>query len=208
MPSERELARAYDVSLMTARHALAELGRAGLVDRRPGAGSFVSIPKIQINRLASFSEQMASRGLPARSRILFSGIVGEQPEPAARLSLPAHTRLVKLDRLRQAGDQPFAVESCYLPAAEFEGLLRKPLERRSLFAILERDYGARLAYSDEEVDATSAAARIAGFLGIQPGTPVLRIRQTIFSAQGKAAMYVIGFYRSDRHTLSIRRYRG
>jgi GntR family transcriptional regulator len=192
---------------MTARHALAELGRAGLVDRRPGAGTFVSIPKIQINRLASFSEQMASRGLPARSRILFAGIVKEQPEAAARLSLPAHTRLVKLDRLRHAGDQPFAVESCYLPAGEFEGLLRNPLDRRSLFAILERDYGIALAYSDEEVDATSAAARIAGLLSILPGAPVLRIRQTIFSAQGKATIYVIGFYRSDRHTLSIRRYR-
>ena len=44
VPSERELARIHEVSLMTARHALAEMEREGLVDRRRGAGTFVSLP--------------------------------------------------------------------------------------------------------------------------------------------------------------------
>ena len=69
VPSERELARNHEVSLMTARHALAELEHEGLVDRRRGAGTFVALPKIHFNRLASFTEQMASRGLPARRRL-------------------------------------------------------------------------------------------------------------------------------------------
>ena len=36
--SERELARLHDVSLMTARHALASLEREGVVERRRGVG--------------------------------------------------------------------------------------------------------------------------------------------------------------------------
>jgi DNA-binding GntR family transcriptional regulator len=40
--SERELARLYNVSLMTARHALSELAKAGLVSRRQGRGTFVA----------------------------------------------------------------------------------------------------------------------------------------------------------------------
>jgi len=207
VPSERELARNYEVSLMTARHALAEMERDGLVDRRRGAGTFVALPKIHFNRLASFTEQMASRGLPARSRILCASVVEGEQEAAARLALPAHSRLVKIERLRQSGEQPFAVESCYLGADEFSGLLSLPLERRSLFATLEREYAIELAYADEEVDATSASTRIAEMLTIHAGAPVLRIRQAIFSTQGKAIVYVIGFYRSDRHTLLIRRFR-
>jgi GntR family transcriptional regulator len=207
VPSERELARSYAVSLMTARHALAELQREGLVDRRPGAGTFVSPPKIHFNRLASFTEQMAGRGLPARSKILCAAIIEDAPEAAARLALPAHTSLVKIERLRQSGEQPFAVESCYLPAGDFAGLLTHALDRRSLFAILEREYGVELAYSDEEVDATAAGARTAELLGIHSGAPILRIRQAIYSTRGKAVLYVIGFYRSDRHTLMIRRFR-
>jgi GntR family transcriptional regulator len=207
VPSERELARCHEVSLMTARHALAELEHEGLVDRRRGAGSFVALPKIHFNRLASFTEQMAGRGLPARSRILCATIVDGEQETAARLALPAHSPLVKLERLRQSGDQPFAVETCYLPADDFAGLLKLPFEHRSLFATLERDYGIELRYADEEVDATPASARIAELLGIHAGVPVLRIRQALFSTGGKAIVYVIGFYRSDRHTLLIRRFR-
>jgi len=207
VPSERELARVHEVSLMTARHALAEMEREGLVDRRRGAGTFVALPKIHFNRLASFTEQMASRGLPARSRILCVGVVESEQEAAARLALPAHGRLIKVERLRLSGEQPFAVERCYLPADDFAGLANLPLDRRSLFATLEREYGIELAYADEEVDATAASAHIAELLAIHAGAPVLRIRQVIYSTQGKASLYVIGFYRSDRYTLLIRRFR-
>jgi DNA-binding GntR family transcriptional regulator len=37
--------------------------------------------------------------------------------------------------------------------------------------------------------------------------PLMRIRQVIYSTKGKATSYVIGFYRSARHTLFIRRFR-
>lgn len=207
VPSEREIARTFEVSLMTARHALAEMEHQGLVDRRRGAGTFVALPKIHFNRLASFTEQMASRGLPTRSRVLCATLVEHEQEAAARLNLPAHTRLVKIERVRQSGEQPFALECCYLSAGEFEGLLAVPLERRSLFATLERKYGIELHYSDEEVDATPAGSRAAELLAIHPGTPLLRIRQVLFSTAGRATVYVIGFYRSDRHTLTIRRFR-
>jgi len=96
---------------------------------------------------------------------------------------------------------------CYFPAEDFAGLLRLPLERRSLFATLEREFGIELLYADEEVDATPAGARIAELLAIHAGTPVLRIRQGVFSTGGKATAYVIGYYRSDRHTVMIRRFR-
>ena len=145
--------------------------------------------------------------LPARSRILCAAFSEGQLESATRLALPAHSRLLKLERLRQSGETPFAAEICYLPAEDFAGLLSLPLERRSLFGTLEREYGIELHYADEEVDATPASARIADLLGIHAGAPVLRIRQAIFSTAGKATVYVIGFYRSDRHTLLIRRFR-
>src|SRR5438270_14090771 len=73
--SERELAKIHHVSLMTARHALGELQREGLVERRRGAGTFVAPPKIHFNKLTSLSEEMASRGLSARSRLLSTTIV-------------------------------------------------------------------------------------------------------------------------------------
>jgi len=205
--SERELAKIHEVSLMTARHALAELEHEGLVERRRGSGTFVAQPKIHFNKLTGFTEQMASRNLSPRSLVLSCSVINSEHEISARLGLPAASRLLMVKRLRQAAHEPFALETCYLSAEDFSDVARAPLERGSLFAVLEREHGIQLAHADEEIDATPADPKTAELLAIPRGAPLLRIRQVIFSTQGKAVLYVIGLYRSDRHTLRIRRFR-
>lgn len=207
VPSERELARTHSVSLMTARHALASLERDGLVERRRGAGTFVAPPKIHFNKLVSFTEEMNSRGLTPYSRLLSASVVDGDHEVAARLSLDGGGALVKVERLRLAAKEPFALELCYLAAKDFAGLLKMGLEKRSLFTVLKQEYGVELAYADEEVGATAADARTAEMLAVPRGAPLLRIRQVIYSTSARPAIYVLGFYRSDRHTLLVRRFR-
>src|SRR5947209_17077620 len=81
--SERDLAKIHQVSLMTARHALATLEHEGVVERRRGIGTFVAGPKIHFNKLTSYTEQMASRTLTVGSKILFSKIIYDEQEIAA-----------------------------------------------------------------------------------------------------------------------------
>jgi len=205
--SERELAKLHSVSLMTARHALTELEREGIVTRRRGAGTFVAPPKIHFNKLVGFTEQMVSRGLQASSRTLVAKVVSAEPEIAARLNLSPSASLVKVERLRQGGGEPFSLETCYLSAERFAGLAKDPVAHGSLFAILERDYKLEIAYADEEIDAIAADARMADLFGVAKGSPLLRIRQVIFSTAGRPEIYVLGIYRADRHTLLVRRFR-
>jgi len=204
--SERELAKTHKVSLMTARHALAGLEREGIVERRRGAGTFVAAPKIHFNKLMSYTEHMAGRGLAPRSRLLVARIIEDEQEIAARLGLPSASRMVKIARLRLTEDEPFAMETCYLPAV-FSELVNASLGKNSLFATLQHDYGVELAYADEEIDATTADASLAETFGLPKGAAMLRIRQVIYSTKGKATIYGIGFYRSERHTLFVRRFR-
>ena len=207
VPSERELAKIHQVSLMTARHALASMEREGVVERRRGIGTFVSAPRIHFNRLMSYTEQMASRNLTASSQVLFARILDDEQEAAARLSLPPKSRIIKFERLRHAAGEPFALETCHLSEAQFPGFLQAPLDRESLFAILKQTYNMELGYADEEVDATAADARTAELLEVARREPLLRIRQVIYSKKGTVILYVLGLYRSDRHNLVIRRFR-
>lgn len=207
VPSERELARVHEVSLMTARHALATLEREGVVERRRGVGTFVSTPKIHFNKLMSYTEQMRSRSLTAHSKVLFAKIVDDEEEATARLSLSPKSQVLKLERLRHTAGEPFALETCYFSAKQYASLLNEPLERESLFGILERRFDVVLGYADEEVDATAADPRTAELLGVPKREPLLRIRQVIYSTKGSVITYVLGLYRSDRHNLVIRRFR-
>src|SRR6201992_889431 len=205
--SERELAPLHEVSLMTARHALASLEREGVVERRRGVGTFVSAPKIHFNKLMSYTEQMGVRRLSPVSKILFAKIIDNEEEATARLSLAPKSPVLKLERLRSPAGEPFALETCYLSGAQFAGLMSAPLQNSSLFSTIEREYGVELGYSDEEVDATVADPRTAELLGVAKREPLLRIRQVIYSTKGVVILYVLGLYRSDRHNLVIRRYR-
>ncbi|HEY6127617.1 MAG TPA: GntR family transcriptional regulator [Candidatus Acidoferrum sp.] len=205
--SERDLAKLHEVSLMTARHALTTLEREGIVERRRGVGTFVSAPRIHFNKLQSYTEQMAARNLTAASRILYAKLIDNEPDAANRLSLPPAEQLTKIERVRHASGEPFALETCYVCAAEFPGLLAAPLQHNSLFAILERDYGAQLGYADEEIDATAADPRIAELLNVPRREPLLRIRQIGYSTKEKPLVYTLGIYRSDRHNFVIRRFR-
>src|SRR6267378_4225632 len=154
--SERDLAKIHQVSLMTARHALASLEREGVVERRRGIGTFVAAPKIHFNKLMSYTEQMASRSLTAASKVLFAKIIHDEQEIAARLALPPNIGIIKLERLRHSSEEPFALETCYFSSEEFPNLLSLPLNRESLFKVLEREYQVELGYADEEIDATAA----------------------------------------------------
>jgi GntR family transcriptional regulator len=207
VPSERELARMHSVSLMTARHALTELARDGVVERRHGAGTFVAPPRVQFNKLLGYTEQMASLGLTAHSRMVTSSVATRDSEIAARLGLAPTARIARLERVRLALDEPVALEVGYWSEEELPDLLQSSLEGASLFSALERDCGVALAYADEEIDVTDADQRLADLLRVARGASLLRIRQLIYSTTGKATVYVTGFYRSGRHTVRIRRFR-
>ncbi len=86
-------------------------------------------------------------------------------------------------------------------------MTKAPLAQSSLFAILEREYKLEIAYADEEIDAIAADTRMADLFGVAKGSPLLRIRQIIFSTAGRPEIYVLGIYRADRHTLLVRRFR-
>jgi GntR family transcriptional regulator len=205
--SERELAKIHRVSLMTPRHALAGLERERTVGRCRGAGTFVAAPKIHFNKLISFSEQMADRGLVARSRVLSISPIGNEQEVAARLALPAGSRLIRIERLGLGAEEPFALETCYLSGEKFGALVRVSLKRGSLSAFLDRGYAVSLAHAGAEIDATIADPQSARLMCVARHSPLLRIRQVIYCSKGKATAFVLGLYRSSRHTLLIRSYR-
>jgi GntR family transcriptional regulator len=192
---------------MTARHALCALENSGHVLRRRGAGTFVAPPRIEFNQLSSLTEQMRARALAMSSRVLAFQILDDAPEAKSQLMLETNAPVIRIHRLRVGAEEPFALETCYLPALRFQGLKRTAVQRGSLFSILSSVYGITLSYADEEIDATTVSPEHAALLNLRDHAPVLRIRQVIHSSDGTPVIYGLGLYRPDRHVLYVRRFR-
>jgi len=204
--SERDLAAEFGVSLMTARHALQVLTTEGLLSRRPCVGTYVAPAKIHFNKLASFTEEMLARGYKPESRVLSATLTSQNDEVCSKLCLPAGSNLNRMQRLRLTGGEPFSIETCYLSAQRFDGILAQDFELKSLFSIISEVYGVTISYADEEIDATSADPKTARLLKVRPGSPILRIRQLLYGS-AIPIIYSTALYRSDRHSLLVRRFR-
>lgn len=181
LESEPELASRFGVSRMTARQAVQNLAKAGLVERRRGSGTFVAPPVLHRREglLMSFTEDMRRRGMKSSSRIL-SGDIVTSPEEALALGLQPSSWVVRLVRVRYADGKPLAIERVSLPG-EFSPVLKYDLEQGSLHEAL-RSMGRQISHAQGYVTARLATDEEAEILGLQPPAPLLVEWRTVYDS--------------------------
>jgi GntR family transcriptional regulator len=195
LPSERELAQAAGLSRVTVRKALDVLGEEGLIERRQGAGSFVTR---QIEQPASvligFTEDMRRRGAAAASRVIRKSVGPPDPSEMLKLGLSPADRVLRLSRVRLSDGEPLAIEHAVVPA----GALSSPALGASLYAALKAQGNAPVR-ALQRVQAGIATAAEADLLGLTAGSPVLRIERRSFLANGRPIEVTVSAYRGDRY---------
>lgn len=202
LPTETELAQQYQVSRITAKHALDELVRQGRAYRQQGRGTFVAQTRIHdISGFGSFSEDIKARGLIPGAQTLMFKEVEPDAETRERLQLGEGEHVYLLKRLRLANDEPVAVETAHLPCRLCPGLINEDLNNLSLYAVLSEKYQITPTWADAEIEARAATKEEAFLLKMKAGKPVLSARRVTFSANYDAIELVFSVYNGDRFTL-------
>lgn len=210
IPSERELAERLKVSRMTVRAAIDRLVQDGLLHRQRGRSTVVS--GVKINRgvgFMSFSEDMRARGLTPRSEVRRLTAEVATASIAAQLGLPAGARVIYLERLRYADDEPVALERVYVPYDRFSALLNQEAElaRRSLYEILEEEFDSRPTFADETVEAVTLDPADAKLFAAPRHSPALFAQRVTRDERGEPIETVQTLYRADRYRMSFVRKR-
>ena len=210
IPSERELSEQLRVSRMTVRAAIDGLVNDGLLYRQRGRNTIVSGAKINRGEgFKSFSEDMQARGLTPRSEV--RRLIAEVAEAsiAAQLGLAAGDRVVFIERLRLANDEPVALERVYLPYHRFGGLLAKEtaLMQHSLYELMEEEFDSRPTFADETVEAVTLNPAEARLLAVPRNSPALLAQRVTRDERGERIETVQTLYRADRYRMSFIRKR-
>lgn len=108
----------------------------------------------------------------------------------------------KIARLRLVNGAPLMLETSFIPAELAPGLTGKELERRSLFAVLEEDFGLQPEQGDEKVGITYATAGEAELMGVREGAPLFWIVSQTYDPQGRLIEYCRAVARPDRMRLT------
>ncbi len=200
LPSERELSKSLNVSRMTLRAALRELDNKGLLVRRPGDGTYVAKPKIerQAAKLAPFTESMRSRGYRASARLIVFERRLAEVSVASNLKIPVSAPVYYFQRLRLINKEPVLLEKCTMPIYRFPNLEEHDLEKRSVYEIVETEYGIAPHHSEQSLEAVSATDFEAELLGIESSSPLILERRLAFDKDDHPIEYGHDLYRGDR----------
>lgn len=196
LPSERDLAVQLAVSRVTVRKALAGLVQDGVLVPRRGAGTFVAERIVKpLSKITSFTEDLRARGLNPRSVFLERSLGEVTPEEAMALNLSPGSRVVRLHRLRYAGEAPLAVEHSAIPQAILEDPARVT---DSLYATLEA-LGCRPVRALQRLRAVNLSAEHARLLQLPQGSAALALERRSFLADGRLAEFTRSWYRGDAY---------
>lgn len=152
-PTDRELVEQYGVSRHTVREAVQRLRARGLVERHRGRGSFVRPDQLQqpMGTLYSLFRAVEDQGLEQRSEVLTLEECTDE-DAAGRLGLEPTAALIRLERLRFAGDDPLAIDAVWLPAALARPLLEVDWSRTALYDELAARCDVRLTAAEEVIE--------------------------------------------------------
>ncbi len=208
--TEADLEQRFGVSRITIRHAIDELAQDGLVIRRPGMGTFVARTKVadKLGVLYSWTERMQELGFDPHT--VDCEILQIIPPPwaaqALHLDMAAPEGMLRIQRLRYAGDEPLALMIDYLRSRFAPDLAEKGLEGESLYDTLEKRYNLELIRAEDSVAARRATLLEGKLLDIEIGAPVLQMTRITYVPEDEAIGVGLVISRGDRYEYRVTGY--
>jgi len=196
LPTSRELAATHEVAFATVRRALAALRADGLIETRPGSGSYVrdypQVTRIARQRfrkadrfegLASYLAEAAASGRSAKVEVLHIGLGEPAPDWVSDLlGLPKGEPVLVRYRRYLADGYPDQIATSYIPWSLAEGsqMVEENPGPGGIYARLE-DRGHALTKFSESVQGRRASADERELLALSEGDPVLVVRRVAYS---------------------------
>lgn len=200
LPSERDLSKMLGVNRMTVRRALRVLESQGLLLRRQGAGTYVAEPKIerQAAKLVSFTKGMQRRGYTPTARVITFEQRPVEASVANELGLSVSAPVYHIHRLRLINQEPLLLERLTIPVNRAPELERHDLSSRSLYEILETEYGVSVIRARQSLEPVIATEYEAELLRVKPGAPLMLERRLAFDQNDQPVECGKDLYRGDR----------
>lgn len=201
LPGEPALAAEHGVARVTVRRALDRLAHDGLIERRPGAGTFVRAPARPAASGDVF-DSLKEMGRRTEVRVLAFGYLVPPPPIAAALELPEGEPAQHAVRIRRTAGGPFSHLTTFVPLRIARDWGAEDLARLPLLALLERS-GVRIGTARQTIGATLAGPDIAAALKVEVGAPLIALTRLVRDADDRPVEHLHALYRPDRFSFEM-----
>lgn len=209
LPSQKDLAKSFNVTVMTMRQAVGVLTEKQILSTEQGRGTFVTESPYQLSMgpLASLADQTAAAGIALRTAVVHLTEVALSPMEQQRMqfSKPAAYELV---RLRFIDERPLILQSSLLPLDVGATLNPNELTDRSLYDVLRLEFGIQVEHAVETIEAVQLDQGEAELLGKAPGAVALLSVRLTYDANGTAVVFDRALAPGDSTVVQFERRQG
>jgi GntR family transcriptional regulator len=202
IPSERQFMEQYHVSRSTVRSAINLLVREGILEKRHGKGTFVSLKPIQdwLGNLSSTTETIRSMGMHPGAKLIShypltpTGYIKERT---------GFEQAYFIKRIRYADNIPIGIERHYFPVWIGKKLITYNLNDATVYDLLENELGVQFAEADQTISCGQLSEPDRALMEIPRNLPVLIALRVIRDQEGNVIEMEEAFYRSDMYTFNL-----
>ena len=201
LENELSLTSRLGLSRPTARQAIQELVKKGLLVRKRGVGTQVVRSQFRRDeRLSSLNEDLAKAGRTPSTRVLEYSVGELDPDirDAIEAATPVDVEFLKIRRLRLADDVPLAILTNYLPN-RFE-ITEADLEGKGLYACL-RSLGVNLKIAHQQISARLMTDEEAELLDAETPAACLTVDRIAYDDVGQFVEFGRHMYHAAHYSI-------
>lgn len=195
LPTERDLAKKFNVSQLTVNKALDELAKTGLIEKIQGSGSYVRKLKIEekVITMSSFTEEQKRAGNTIKTKILKYSLKKCKdfsiPNLDNKLQIKKTDYVHYIKRLRYVNDSPALLQDVYVSAIQIPDIDIDEL-KGSFYSYVENKLKLELGNGYSHLEAVLPNDEIEKYLECDKKTPVFYLWHISYLKNGKPFEYV------------------
>ncbi len=211
IPSEARLASELSVSRNTVRDALSRLEMEGVVTRRQGAGTFVnenvSLVKTRLEQILPYEDMIREQGYRPEIQLRRASEAQADARTVSLLSLEPGEKLLEVEKLFLADDQPVILTVTQIPAM----LIVRAYEQADLTLPVYEFFSLytqqEIAYYLSEIVPLEAPGRLRDLLQIDPANrAMITFEEICLNSENRPLARAVSFFRNELlHLRMIRR---
>jgi DNA-binding GntR family transcriptional regulator len=206
LENEVDLADRFGLSRPTVRQAIQELVRKGMLVRKRGVGTQVVQGQLHSEftrpvALSSLYDDLSRTGRLPRTEVLSHALEPANAQIAAALGVREGSDVVRVERLRWAGDEPLALMCNWLPIG-LASYTTEELATHGLYELLRRS-GVHMRIATQRIGARAATTGEAKLLHERKGAPLLTMERTAYDDSGRAVEFGSHAYRAQTYSFEV-----
>lgn len=189
LPTEKKLSEEYNLSINTARSALALLKKRGLIVSKQGSGYYFIVDnELNENAIGLGSLKSSFPRKNVETKVLAFELKKATGVEAENLGIKENVVIYKIKRLRFVDHKPLIIENTIIPYELLPDLKESYLQT-SLYNYIEDVTSVKISQAIKEISAVNLSSKDAKLVDLATTDPVLLVKNKGFLKNGTQFEY-------------------